>query len=377
MVFINNKLKAIYLHNVKCGGCYTRNILCKYYEFIVPELSLHNKYVDFFDNSKDINLNEDFDKHTIRKMGKYRYLYSHQDLNKELFDTYFIFTFVRNPYDKIYSAYLYLKRCLHESNYTKIRNTTENPDYFIDFNTFVKNYKNVNNISYYHAFIKQYENFIDYSGNLKIQYIGFFENLDNELIQILSILNIKEIFHNDELFYSKHQNVTNICNYDITNDFNDDTFNFINKYFEKDFEIFGYKKYNSLEEFKYTHYNKKTNSTLQLTQFYKDIHNIIYKNLLQEKILLKYENITSQLLEGIISSCNNNTIQNEVKQIQIEIQKLHKETDELINKNKNKNNIVIEVLFDLQKTEPFICDKCQFTAFNNLAYCAHIYFCNK
>jgi hypothetical protein len=377
MVFINHELKLIYLHNVKCGGCYMRNILCKYYGFTGMNLSLHNKYSDFFENPNDIKLNEDFDKHTIRKMGKYRYMYSHQDLNQDIFDNYFIFIFVRNPYDKLYSAYLYLKRCLHEFNYTKIHNTSENMDYFIDFNTFVKNYQNVNNISYYHAFIKQYEHLTDYSGNIKIQYIGSFENLDNELVNILNILNIKEILHIDELFYSKHQNVTNKCNYDIMNDFNEDTFNFINNYFEIDFEVFGYKRYESFTVFKNTHNNKNNNYTLPIAQLYKDTNIIIYNNLLQEKLLLKYENITNQLLEGIESCYSNSNIQNEIKTLKLEIQNLHKEKDEIVIKNKYMNTNVTDIVFDLHKNihTQLICKNCQFVAFNKLAYCAHTYFC--
>ena len=383
MVFINNKLKAIYLHNVKCGGCYMRNILETYYGFAEPHMSLHNKYAEFFENPNDIRLNEDTDKHTIRKMGKYRYFYSHQDLNKELFDTYFIFIFVRNPYDKIYSAYLYLVLRLQESNYTKIRGTTENPDYFVDFNTFIKNYKNVNNISYYHAFIKQYEHLLDYSNNIKIQYIGSVENLDNEFINILNILNIKEILHNKNLFYNKRKNVSNTSNKNITDEFNEETFHFVNEYFEKDFEVFGYKKYDSWEEFKNMHNNTNNNNNSnlpsnQLNQSYKDTSINIYNNLIQENLFLKYENIINNLLDGITSYTNYNT-KNELKTMNTEIQHLYKEKDELILKNKNTNKNIIDNLFELNKNThtQIKCIQCGFIAFNNLAYKAHDYFCNK
>ena len=45
---------------------------------------------------------------------------------------------------------MYLKRRLENDNNT-IRGLEENPDYFEDFNIFIKNYKDVNNISFFHA----------------------------------------------------------------------------------------------------------------------------------------------------------------------------------------------------------------------------------
>ena len=158
-MFINYELKAIFFHGVKCGGNFCINLLKKY-GFVNYCKNIHENYIDFFENESYIKNIKD--SHTIRKFGKYRYFYSHQDCNKEYIDNYFKFTFVRNPYSKIVSAYMYLKRRLEENTHT-IRGLEENPEYFVDFATFVKNYKNVNNISFFHAFIPQYEHIVDFS----------------------------------------------------------------------------------------------------------------------------------------------------------------------------------------------------------------------
>jgi mannosyltransferase OCH1-like enzyme len=239
-MLINYDLRAIFFHNVKCGGNSVKDILKKN-DFIETCIEDHENYINFVDDEtyiKDIK-----DKHTIRKMGKYRYFYSHQYANKLYMENFFKFIFVRNPYTKIVSAYLYLKRRMKKDNNT-IRGMPDNIDYFEDFNIFIKNYKNVNNISYFHAFICQYENIIDFSNNINFQYIGRLENITNDLDAIFKILNIENTFNNEkkmnESTYEK-----NIEDY-----YNEDSFHFVNTFFEKDFEIFGYIKYNTFEEFK-------------------------------------------------------------------------------------------------------------------------------
>jgi len=244
-MLINYDLKAIFFHSVKCGGNFCKFLLHQY-GFMDTCRDIHENYIDFVDNElyiKDIK-----DKHTIRKMGKYRYYYSHQDCNKEYMDNYFKFTFVRNPYSKIVSAYMYLTRRLNSDNNT-IRGLEENPEYFADFATFVKNYKSVNNISFFHAFIPQYEHIVDFSMNPVFQYIGKQENLNNELINIFSLLGIKEFKYIEQFMkVTKH----NESEYEksISEYFDEQTFNFVNDFFKKDFEAFGYKRYDTFEEFK-------------------------------------------------------------------------------------------------------------------------------
>jgi hypothetical protein len=109
MVQINDELKATFIHIPKCGGVMTRTMLRKYYTFYYPKQidESHFDYSLFVDNLNQLPHN--YSVHTIRKFGKYRYLYSHQCFDKKWFDDHIIFTFVRNPYVRLYSAYAYLK----------------------------------------------------------------------------------------------------------------------------------------------------------------------------------------------------------------------------------------------------------------------------
>ena len=137
MAYINHEKKALFLHNVKCGGCYVRGILINYYNFESFANNLHHKYEDFFEDKSKINYGEDLDCHTIRSKGKYRYYETHQHVDKKILDEYKIFTFVRNPYERIYSAYCYLKRLLLNSVEGKIRKSKDNFEYYTDFKTFI------------------------------------------------------------------------------------------------------------------------------------------------------------------------------------------------------------------------------------------------
>lgn len=242
-MFINYEYNAIFFHNVKCGGNFICDILHNY-NFNEICADDHYNYINFVDDEsyiKDIKY-----KHTIRKLGKYRYFYSHQDINKEFINKFFKFIFVRNPYTKILSAYLYLKRKLFKTSDNTINKLEENPEYFIDFNIFVKNYKNVNNISFFHAFIPQFEQIIDFSNNSCFEFIGKTEQLNDDLMDIFTFLNINNVM---EIFNKKKCNES-IYEKDITEYYNEESFYFVNEFFKKDFEIFSYKKYETFHEFK-------------------------------------------------------------------------------------------------------------------------------
>uniref|UniRef100_A0A6C0ID05 Sulfotransferase domain-containing protein n=1 Tax=viral metagenome TaxID=1070528 RepID=A0A6C0ID05_9ZZZZ len=386
MVFINDELKAIYIHNPKCGGVYIRNILCEFYGFKSITENLHNNYSIFFDNDNDIHLDEDTDKHTIRKLGKIRYFLSHQDVNKEVFKNYFTFTFVRNPYERLYSAYSYLYRNLSGNNLLKIRNTSENKDFFTDFNIFVENYKNVNNISYFHSFITQYDQLVDFSNNININYIGKMENLNNEFINILFYIGVKEIKHVNYIFnniklnstedFSKINNIKDI--------YNQETFNFVNEFFKKDFEIFGYKKYNNFDKFKkkYIKLEKQPKNPYHytLTNLYTEVNLIKLNMKIQENIYIEQKKINQHLfhiIETNIPIQNQNLVNfNNCKN---DFNNLSNIKESFIQTNLIKIENVIENLFTMNKSFKklkYICKICNiFVGFNILSITSHKYTC--
>lgn len=390
-MIINYDLKAIFFHNPKCGGNTVQSIL-KQYNFFYECNEEHENYIDFLDDEsyiKDIR-----DPHTIRKMGKYRYFYSHQDSNKEIMDNYFKFIYVRNPYTKILSAYMYLKRRLENDNNT-IRGLEENPDYFEDFNIFIKNYKHVNNISFFHAFICQYEQLLDFSNNINFQYIAKTENLNEELINILTILDFN--FINNDINFKKH----NESKYEkeISEYYNEESFEFVNNFFEKDFEIFEYEKYNNFEEFKNKFLDISTNKTTINIDVISDENNCFQKLEIIEDVKIEktfYEllNLYNNINCDDIQNKNIDIIQliiNEFKKISIYktndiIKVINNEINilfDLYNKNKKNNIMLLKKIMNSNcefkknklKLNIKYCKKCGFKSYNELAYKSHIYFC--
>ena len=100
---------------------------------------------------------------------KYHYL------SQELFDNYFKFTFVRNPFDRVYSFYKYL-------GFSE----------FFSFDDFVsKKFKNKFLKSNYWFIRPQYD-FIYSNGNPSVDYIGKFENLQSDFNYVATKLNLEK-----------------------------------------------------------------------------------------------------------------------------------------------------------------------------------------
>ena len=373
-MFINNNLKAIFIHNPKCGGVYVRELLINFYEFcdFLECNEIHENYTLFFDNVEYIKYHQDTDKHTIRKFGKYRYVFSHQKIMNNNYDNYFVFSFVRNPYEKFYSAYLYLKKTLFENENNKIRNSYENKEYFKDLNTFIKNLNNINNISYFHSFITQYEQLLNFNNSININYIGKVENLDSDLIDILTILNLKpHDKHIKLIFNNKRLNVSD--NKNILNDYDEYSFNFINEYFKIDFETFGYKIYNSFDEFKQNYNsNNKQNDNLYLDSCLSK-----YQNLLIKEMIFKFVDICKLLMDGVHSSNTNLITLKELKKINFP-ESLFKEYLHVI--ENNILSIMNDNIYEMHKkdiSKTWICNNCNFVSKNLLSYIVHSKLCKK
>lgn len=99
--------------------------------------------------------------------------------NPKKFASYFKFSFVRNPWDRLYSAYTFLKAGGVDE---KDRSwAEENLSIFSDFNSFVTGWLNSENVMSWVHFYPQYYFICDDQLNLKMDFIGRFEELDADI----------------------------------------------------------------------------------------------------------------------------------------------------------------------------------------------------
>jgi hypothetical protein len=130
-------------------------------------------------------LGSEFNKHVTAK--RFQLL-----LPEDEFKNYFKFCIVRNPWDRVVSAFLYLKKGgLTESNLIFSQRALQGINTFDDF---VKNYllKKLHEKGVYTHFIPQYKFVCDQKGQLLVDYIGRFEEYDQSCAYIFSRLGIKQ-----------------------------------------------------------------------------------------------------------------------------------------------------------------------------------------
>tara|TARA_B100001964_G_scaffold87320_1_gene98270 strand:+ start:4855 stop:5544 length:690 start_codon:yes stop_codon:yes gene_type:complete len=140
---------------------------------------------------------------------------------------FFKFTFVRNPWDKILSSYIFLKSmpvdkfpaCKIVRNYS-------------DFNIFVKSWINEDNIFLNHHFWPQYHFICGRNLKPNVDFIGYFENLYEDYDYVRHKLNM-----GGEL---AHLNKSIKTSNDYHDYYDSETKEIIRNVYEKDIELFGY-----------------------------------------------------------------------------------------------------------------------------------------
>ena len=242
MCSINHELKAIYMHIPKNGGLYIQKILETFYGFKTIFFT-HEDHKNFIDleilpkNYKIYPPNMGF--LFIKKMGIIRYYMSSKrhsmaaNMDEAKWKEYYKFTFVRNPYDKLVSAWKYCN--------TKIKIPRT-------FSGFIENIDTIDHYpAYSHAFITQTDHLIDMNEELNFNYIGRFENLNEELITILHQIGITTISHIRPIANNKKHNSADLHeNYTIQ--YNEELLKFANEHFDCDFNNFEYLKCNNMED---------------------------------------------------------------------------------------------------------------------------------
>jgi len=252
MVDINHKKNIIYFHIPKTAGSYITGILNGYYDFsnynklIRPDFDIFNNYNKFKVNELKDYLN--IDAYSNRLFGINNYYSGSEDiinmttLDKKLWKEAFKFTFVRNPYTRFISSWNYIlsnpkisENLLDNETYSKF----ENLEYFIDHR------EEISDKAYNHMFLTQYDHIINNEEINDMNFIGKQENLEDDLKEVLTKIGFKEINHTKSVVVNKNK----INYYYYKTYYTEFIFDFVNIHFKKDFEEFGYKKYDDYKDF--------------------------------------------------------------------------------------------------------------------------------
>jgi hypothetical protein len=239
MACINRELKVMYIHLPKAGGLFIERVLRKFYGFETIKFGRNDH--DEFNENKNLKKSQSFkikDKMMLHLRNKGLIRYHECDecpVTKEEFETFYKFTIVRNPYDRIVSSFNYLKKTNMIDN-----NTT--------FDKHIFDEETVCDYSYFHSFISQYDHLVSSDNKININYIGKFENLNEELCAILKNIGISEIKHKEYLSENIIVNSSNQDKIPYTDYYNEESLQKINTYFKNDFETFGFKMCKNLDE---------------------------------------------------------------------------------------------------------------------------------
>lgn len=190
-------------------------------------------------------------------------------VDEEKFHSYFSFAFIRNPFDRMVSAFHYLKQ--GGGNAIDKNFADEHLKDCFDFRSFILALKNdtfKEKILAWMHFVPQYIYVCDEDKNVLVDFLGKFENLEEDFSKLLRILNRKESL--SKANKSKHLSFEKY--YDKT------AFAVVKELYKDDFELFDYdeKDFSSFEK-SLKNKDKKIldNNLLNLRQ----IKNLYNKNL--------------------------------------------------------------------------------------------------
>lgn len=193
----NNKYRCIFIHIPKTGGLSIKNTM--------------------YENKKT-------------GIG-HRRISDYHDADIELFNSYFKFSVVRNPWDRFVSSYFYLKsggRNQSDKEWAKqyLEKYENIKDFIHDLSSSEEKRKKVMNFIH---FIPQYQ-FICIDDQIMVDYIGRFEKLDDCFRHVNSVLNLNLKLPHDNK--SGHQMYRHY--------YDEDTKKIVSYLYKKDIEMLEY-----------------------------------------------------------------------------------------------------------------------------------------
>ncbi|MDM8553372.1 sulfotransferase family 2 domain-containing protein [Desulfococcaceae bacterium HSG7] len=139
----------------------------------------------------------------------------------DIFDSYYKFTFVRNPFDFLVSLYFYILQAKYHRHHDVVNN--------MNFLEFLKWYI-ANNPPHQIDFVTD-----PYSGKRLVDYIGRFETLEKNLATIQERLGLKmaiSVEHKNRSFKRKRK--------DYNFFYDEESVSLVGKYFQTDLNMLGY-----------------------------------------------------------------------------------------------------------------------------------------
>ena len=200
-MFINHKHKFIFIHIPKTAGTSIRN-------------------------SFDMN---GYDKKVVRKSYPHsRCSEVKEYCGEKIWDEYFKFSFVRNPFDRFVSTYFYFKDYGRDNFGDMLTGYIVNR--FSSFEDFTKNFINIpSKLFAYPHFNEQ----VCWTSNMDFDFIGRFENVEEDFKTICKKIEkpYRRMPHHKRSRNRKH----------YTEYYNDETRQIIENKYAKDLDHFGYK----------------------------------------------------------------------------------------------------------------------------------------
>ncbi len=243
MCSINHDLKAIFIHVHKTGGSYIASILKQYYGFETYYLKRPDH--DTFCLNKRKNPHQK--NYENRVHGVYIYYKTSPHLNAKMnmtpqkWESYYKFTFIRNPYDRMISGWNHMNKQIPFPKYVTMKNI-------------------VSDMEYIHVFMSQAKHLLNERNELCVQFIGHFETLEEDLDKVLNHLKIYYRIHNPYQRVNSHAHAHYSVYYDQT------TLNIVNELIKDDLKYFDYKKCENMEDLQ--KYTSSSNQTLNKDLIY-------------------------------------------------------------------------------------------------------------
>ena len=216
MCSINHDLKAIFIHIPKTAGTYIANHLEEYYGFKTyltrrPDHKIFCMSIDRTNRSHENKIHG-----TLMYYKTSPYINDLMGMNKEKWDSYYKFCFVRNPFDRLVSGWNYVNR------------------YNIPLHAFMNINKKSTDWDYWHVFMNQTRHIINEKGKIGVDFIGKYESLETDFRKILNHLGITKILHN-----SKNK-INSKVHQDYKTYYNSELVERVHLFFQEDFNNFNY-----------------------------------------------------------------------------------------------------------------------------------------